>query len=62
MAVRVKTLGSGEEWGSGGVYSLVREGSKESFWEERTILIAGWEVTWVLEGDFNTIRLQKERV
>nr|XP_009599700.1 uncharacterized protein LOC104095304 [Nicotiana tomentosiformis] len=62
LAALVKDRVSGVEWGFGGVYGPVGEGSKVSFWEELANILGEWDIPWVLGGDFNTIRFPEERL
>nr|XP_016483106.1 PREDICTED: uncharacterized protein LOC107803833 [Nicotiana tabacum] len=62
LAALVKDRVSGVEWGFGGVYGPVGEGSKVSFWEELANIMGEWDIPWVLGEDFNTIRFPEERL
>ncbi|OIT27923.1 signal peptide peptidase-like 2 [Nicotiana attenuata] len=62
LAAFVKDRVSGVEWGFGGVYGPVGEGSKVFFWEELANMMGEWDIPWVLRGDFNTIRFPEERL
>nr|XP_009761079.1 PREDICTED: uncharacterized protein LOC104213303 [Nicotiana sylvestris] len=62
LAALVKDRVSGVEWGFGGVYGPVGEGSKVFFWEELANMMGEWDIPWFLGGDFNTIKFPEERL
>lgn len=62
LGVRFRNISNGLEWGFGGIYGSVGEGSKEAFWEELGVGMGRWDIPWVLGGDFNTVRFPEERL
>ena len=56
-----KNYVDGFQWMFTGVYGLVVDSSRESFWEELGYVRGLWNFPWCVGGDFNVVRFPCER-
>ena len=49
------------QWMFIGMYGLIVDSSRESFWEELGYVRGLWNIPWCVGGDFNVVRFPYER-